>query len=64
MDRSEVKRIVEAKIKKLMEQLGVIHWDIKIDLGPIEGGAIGQCNWKIDYNQAYVELDPELLDDE
>jgi hypothetical protein len=64
MDRSAVKKVIEANIKDLLEKLGLPHWDIKIELGPIEGGATGQCGRKIDYNQAYVELDPELLDDE
>jgi hypothetical protein len=64
MDRSAVEAIVRREIEPLKERLGLAHWHTAVDLGPIEDGAIGQCSRKIDYDKAYIELDPGRLDDE
>jgi hypothetical protein len=62
MDRSEVKRIIEANLEPLMEAFGVPHWTIKVDLD-IEGDARGRCTRKLDYNQAYIEIDFDRCED-
>jgi hypothetical protein len=67
LDRSEVKRIVEANIELLMEMTGVSHWEISISYQPREvtdDGMMnaGDCNRAIDYNSAHITLNPEAFD--
>jgi hypothetical protein len=64
MDRSAVGAIVERELKPLQEKLGLCHWDIEVECGPIQGGGNGQCSRSADYDRATIELDPEQLDDE
>lgn len=64
MDRSEVKAIVDREIEALKERLGIPHWRIKASYDLRDGDACGQCTRRVDYNQAFIEFDPDGLDDE
>jgi hypothetical protein len=68
MNRSEVKAIVERELEPLMRKLGIPHWKIRVvfDLrnGEDEFTTCGQCTRRVDYDQAFIEFDPDSLDDE
>jgi hypothetical protein len=64
MDRSAVRAIVERELEPLRERLGLGHWDLDIEYGPIEGGQRGRCSRAADYDRATIELDPEQVEDE
>jgi hypothetical protein len=69
MDRSAVKKIVDREIEPLMARLGIPHWRITVGYKPApvddDGVTIeGECKRGIDYNNAYIELNPEGLDGE
>jgi hypothetical protein len=70
MDQSSAREIVERDIEGLMEALGIPHWRITVEYGPIPGdgddglSSQGQCTRLIDYESAVIELDPARLDDE
>lgn len=69
MDRSEAKAIVERHLEPLAESMGIGHWRLRVQYGPIEGGdaktaLYGTCRPLPEYERATIELDPEQFDDE
>jgi hypothetical protein len=67
MDKSEARRIVEAHLSRLMDELGVRHWtiEVKYDLRDEDddGRAVGQCDRLLDYDRATIRLDPDNIDE-
>lgn len=69
MDQSEVKRFVERDIAGLMEAMGVPHWNLLVEYGPMESNTAGfschgQCTPSVCYNKATIQLDPAMIQDE
>lgn len=70
MDRSAVRRIVEANLARLMGELGVRHWTVDVDYDfrghddGTPGRTVGRCVNLLDYDRATIHLDPDGLDDE
>jgi hypothetical protein len=64
MDKSQVRAVVERELKPLIDRLGLGHWDIKVEYGPIGGDRSGQCSRASDYEQATISFDPEKIEDE
>jgi hypothetical protein len=65
VDKSAVKEIVEREIGKYLSMFGIPHWRIKISYEPdAETQEAGRCTRQYDYNQAWILLNPELLEDE
>ena len=66
MDDSAVRAIVDKRIKRAMQEIGIPHWHITIEYGPT-----GVDNWAAscdrrgrDYWHATITLDPAVLDDD
>src|SRR5262249_16537257 len=69
MDRSEVESIVELAMPTLRAQLGLEHWEIKFSYSPAPIDADGflkrgECSRLVDYDSAYIDLNPESFEDE
>jgi hypothetical protein len=69
MDRSEVIAIVERELEPLTHRFGLEHWEIKLSYSPepIDSDGFlkrGECTRLVDYDSAYISLNPEGLEDE
>lgn len=69
MDRSAVKAIVDREIEPLMRRLGIPHWKIRVTLDPREPRENGDTQrgiveYRVDYNTAVINLNPDSFDDE
>lgn len=66
MDESAVRAIVERDLAKLARACGVPHWRIRVRYEADDGddGATGQCTRLLDYERAFIRLDPAKLGDE
>lgn len=59
MDVSEVQRIVSDNILRLVEAVGVPHWQIDIQYGPLGNDSWkAMCSRNSDYDQATITIDP------
>src|SRR4051812_30600557 len=68
MERSEVKAIVAVEIEPMMRRLGIAHWKVSLDyesIRPDSDGVLkrGECTRLVDYNSAYISLNPDSFAD-
>lgn len=71
MDESRLRALVAAELDALQVALGLSHWEIQVELGPLsrnEPDAAGwvstaRCYSQPDYDRAKIEVDPALLAD-
>lgn len=67
MDKSALKRFVEAHARDLMRRLGIPHWTVTFDYEMREPAGDfarkAQCVRQVDYNRAVIRLDPEEFDE-
>lgn len=59
-----MRAIVEREIDALIVQLGIRHWHLQFNYELRDDAALGDCSRKIDYDHAYIRLDPEGMRDE
>ena len=68
MKTSIVKEIVEREIEPLKEKLGIKFWKIKVSYNLRSNSGfsadVGHCTRLVDYDQAYIQLDPSGLKNE
>jgi len=69
VDKSECQKIVDENLRHLARALGLWDWGVDIEYGPISGSSddfavIGQCNPRIKYKQAHINLDNNLIESE
>lgn len=65
MDKSEVKRIVEANIDEMMRTLGVQHWSIAVSYEqPENPDWAASCERHLDYHKAIIKIAPDKADSE
>lgn len=58
MDKSEVRRIVEENLTWMRHALGVAHWKIEVSYSALPSGTQGYVERNINYDKAWIELDP------
>jgi hypothetical protein len=72
VDRSKVSEVVARHIDDLKLKLGLGQWDVVVEFdlreppGGVSGNFItrGRNNWNIDYEKAYIQLDPDSFESE
>jgi hypothetical protein len=68
MDRSEVKRIVDAVISREMDCAGVGHFKITVAYGPVSAPVKegwrdqADCHRMVNYDRARITIDPEQIE--
>jgi hypothetical protein len=64
MDASEVRRIVEANVERLCDQLRLWDWHLSIAYRRLDGDAVAQCDVSAPYLRATITLDNDKMDTE
>jgi len=64
MDKSEIQRWIDKHFTKLLDEYGLSHWFVSIDLTTLQGGTAGECYTYPEYEQASINVDYTKVDGE